>query len=505
MNKLLTRIAILAAGAGLAVAVGVASSKGSAKVAKAAEATDVLTYQLYTDTSSSSYSDWSNKTLVDGSGAVYAGNSASDKNSIQLRSNNNNSGVVVTESVGKVKSISFVFHADTAAARTVDVYARNTAYTSATELYGEDKGEKVYTAAMANETNSYTFEGDYEYFGFRSTSGALYLTSVTVVWEVVEKSPLASIAVTTQPAKVAYVEEEVFNKAGMVVTATYEDGSTKDVTNSVTLSGDGEPLAVGTDNVTITYIERGVTKIITLPITVSVNANKHVYKAVSAPEAGSFVIAYTLVSETEGTATYAALPELTNGKLNYRKVSVDAEGNVVTGNAAYVWTVAAVTVGEATYYTIYNANQEKYLSSGQNDSNAIALADAIDEEKKTEYWNIENKTVTTAAGDVTQLVIEAPFKTYIKDGETKLSDARYVSYNPGYGFACYKANSSAAKLVNLCKDNGVAPSSDPEPTPTPEPEPEKKGCRGEIVTTSIILSTLALAGVTLLGLKKKRD
>ena len=78
---------------------------------------------------------------------------------------------------------------------------------------------------------------------------------------------------------------------------------------------------------------------------------------------------------------------------------------------------------------------------------------------------------------------------------------RYIksatSFNPGF--------SSTAKLVNLCKDNGVAPSSDPEPTPTPEPEPEKKGCRGEIVTTSIILSTLALAGVTLLSIKKRKE
>ena len=47
-----------------------------------------------------------------------------------------------------------------------------------------------------------------------------------------------------------------------------------------------------------------------------------------------------------------------------------------------------------------------------------------------------------------------------------------------------------------------------EPTPEPEPEPEptpSKGCRGEVVTTSIILSTLALTGVCLLLLKKRKE
>ena len=43
----------------------------------------------------------------------------------------------------------------------------------------------------------------------------------------------------------------------------------------------------------------------------------------------------------------------------------------------------------------------------------------------------------------------------------------------------------------------------PEP-PTPEPEP-KKGCGGEILTTSIVIPALALVGVALILLKKKKE
>ena len=41
--------------------------------------------------------------------------------------------------------------------------------------------------------------------------------------------------------------------------------------------------------------------------------------------------------------------------------------------------------------------------------------------------------------------------------------------------------------------------------PAPEPTPAKKGCGGEVIATSVILSALSLAGVALLLIKKRKE
>lgn len=80
-------------------------------------------------------------------------------------------------------------------------------------------------------------------------------------------SSLASIAITTAPTKTSYTTGESFNPAGMVVTATYEDGSTKVVTGyTYTPSGS---LTNQNTTITISYTEHGVTKTKTQAITVT--------------------------------------------------------------------------------------------------------------------------------------------------------------------------------------------------------------------------------------------
>jgi hypothetical protein len=76
---------------------------------------------------------------------------------------------------------------------------------------------------------------------------------------------LASIAITTAPTKTSYTAGQAFAPAGMVVTATYSDSSTAVVTNytysPATIAASG--------NVTITYVENGVTKTATQAVTVA--------------------------------------------------------------------------------------------------------------------------------------------------------------------------------------------------------------------------------------------
>lgn len=145
--------------------------------------TDVLTTSTFG--SPSSYTTWSGKKATGGSDAVYMGNSTTNNSSnIQIRSTSP-SGIMTTTSGGKVKSVTVVWASNTATGRTLDIYGKNSAYTAAADLYSSSSatvGTKLGSIVCGTST-SLTINGDYEYIGMRSNSGAMYLTSITVVWE----------------------------------------------------------------------------------------------------------------------------------------------------------------------------------------------------------------------------------------------------------------------------------------------------------------------------------
>ena len=144
-----------------------------------ADVTDVLNQSLIGITGSR-YEDFTGKTS--NSDAVYAGNCAGGNSSIQLRSTNNNSGIVTTTSGGKVKSITVVWNSATTDGRTLNVYGKNSAYTDATDLY-DSSTQGTLLGTIVKGTSTYiTITGDYDYIGFRSASGAMYITSVSIVW-----------------------------------------------------------------------------------------------------------------------------------------------------------------------------------------------------------------------------------------------------------------------------------------------------------------------------------
>lgn len=144
-----------------------------------AEVTDVLT-RATTGVTGTSYSAWSNKTVT--SSAVYAGQSAGGNESIQLRSNNSNSGIVTTSTGGKITKITVDWNSNTDNARTLDIYGKNSAYSTPSDLYDNStKGTKLGSIKKENG-NELTITGDYTYVGVRSNSGALYMNSISFTW-----------------------------------------------------------------------------------------------------------------------------------------------------------------------------------------------------------------------------------------------------------------------------------------------------------------------------------
>ena len=116
------------------------------------------------------------------SNAQYTAQCAGSNSSIQLRSNNSNSGIVSTVSGGLVKRVEIEWNDATSAERTLNIYGSNTPYTNPTDLYDTNKdGDKLGTIVKGTSTHLEISE-DYRYIGLRSASGAMYLAKVTITW-----------------------------------------------------------------------------------------------------------------------------------------------------------------------------------------------------------------------------------------------------------------------------------------------------------------------------------
>lgn len=136
---------------------------------------------------------------------------------------------------------------------------------------------------------------------------------------------LESIAITTPPENITYLPGEVFDPAGMVVTASYSNGATLTATGW-TYSPSGA-LPEGTSEVKIIYTEAGVTKTAVQAITV---------------ERGTIS-----VPTVSGSLTYngqAQSPTLTGYDADKMVLSGDTSGTnagsytaVVTPTAQYKW------------------------------------------------------------------------------------------------------------------------------------------------------------------------
>ena len=136
---------------------------------------DVLTTEI-TGTNSS-YTSWSGATAS--SDAVYAGQSMKNSNdAIQIR-NQNPSGIVSTTSGGVLSKVTVSWDSGTANGRTLNIYGKNTSYSSSADLYNNNsKGTLLGTIAKGTSTEL-TISGTYEYIGLLA-SYPMYLSSITI-------------------------------------------------------------------------------------------------------------------------------------------------------------------------------------------------------------------------------------------------------------------------------------------------------------------------------------
>lgn len=137
--------------------------------------------KAFTGVSGTNYSSWSNKAAPK-STAIYAGNSAGGNSSIQLRSSNNNSGIVSTSSGGTLTKVAVTWNSNTQSGRTLNIYGKNTAYSQATDLYDSNSQGTLLGTIVKGTSTELIVTGSYTFVGIRSADSAMYLTSVTFTY-----------------------------------------------------------------------------------------------------------------------------------------------------------------------------------------------------------------------------------------------------------------------------------------------------------------------------------
>lgn len=226
-------------------------------------------------------------------------------------------------------------------------------------------------------------------------------------YEDVVSSPLTSIAVTGTYPTSFYVNDE-FSHEGAVVTATYEDASTKDVSASATFSAP-DMTSTGTKTVTVSYTEGEVTEKTTYDITVNAR-----------PALTSIALSgtYTTIFEQGSTFNHdGVVVTATYADNSTKDVTVDATFSTpdMTTLGTQPVTVS-YTENEITKSTSYDITVNEYVQPAEITLTiSQSLFPGVTFNSTTNQTTQE--TISTTFDNVTMTIKKGTSGTYVKDGE----------------------------------------------------------------------------------------
>lgn len=345
--------------------------------------TDVLNREFTGVANNAGYNDWSGK--KSNSDAVYAGNSAGANNSIQLRTDKNNSGIVTTKSGGNVKEIVLTFQESTGGSRSVEIYGKSSAYLSPTELYADNtKGTLLGEIARSTDPITLTVNGDYQYIGLRSKTGALYLSEIKIEWE---KVIVAKPEITFDPA------------------APYQGDN---VTCSISCATEGASILYSTDGENYSnYPDGGFT----------LTENTTVYAKAKLGEDVSDVVDKS-ITFAPTVANIAELTALGNGKVF--RMTGSATVVYTHGNFVYIKDESGSTL----LYDVTNGNPE--VAAGNTISNlkgVVSIYNGLFEVGKPASYTVEQTSVSVdPVVMAVDAISSANVNQYVKLEGVSLSD-----------------------------------------------------------------------------------
>jgi len=214
---------------------------------------------------------------------------------------------------------------------------------------------------------------------------------------------LTGIAVTTPPTKTVYAIGEEFDPAGMVVTASYDDGSSREVPHADLAITGFDSASAGTRTVTVTYRERTATTTVTVneptatleSIAVTTPPTRTAYVVGEEFDPAGMVVtatfdngstqavtgyawsptAFAEVGSAVVTVTYQELTATTPVTVSAPTITITTQPEATTtvfhGNINEILTVAASVTGGGT------VGFQWFEAEGNSNADGTAIADAI--------------------------------------------------------------------------------------------------------------------------------
>lgn len=157
-------------------------------------------------------------------GLTYTANMAGDHNSIQLRSKNSDSGIVVSANKYGLlaQAATIKWNSNTSSTRTLSFYGQQNAFTDASELYDTEAAKLGEKCIDDGAEQTLSFSTEFHYIGLRSKSGAQYIDEIELVWTLPEPkvyinqvdapSYIETLPVTLEFATVEEEETKVYYK-----------------------------------------------------------------------------------------------------------------------------------------------------------------------------------------------------------------------------------------------------------------------------------------------------
>lgn len=358
-------------------------------------ATDELTATTLNITSS--YNKFATQTLSSGAsydGAAYVG-TGKNYNGIQIKTDQIKksfyTGIITSASGGTIKSITINFNSNNSNA--LGIYGKNTAYTTADDLFGSAAGELIKSVPNSKTAVTITPDKAYKFIGFKSNKGTIYIDKITIVWEKAATTPTTTTTFGAYSGKTfTFTNGKLEGFTTPTATATKSDDNTN-LSNLIEYaSSDADIVAVDSKTGELTFTNTKFGKAIitaTLPKTdtyqtstdsyVVVNKDNHIATSLSfngtdvtltegKTDAGTDFTGYTATeaSNIAGTITYAASGDAV--------ATVDPTTGTVTINAAVYGTTTITATFTPADPTQYSGSTAKYQITNKK---AVDLSEII--------------------------------------------------------------------------------------------------------------------------------
>ena len=245
---------------------------------------------------------------------------------------------------------------------------------------------------------------------------------------------LTKIEITAQPTKKVYEYGDSFQSTGMVVKATYSDGATANVTGyscSPTLLS-----TVGTQTITVSYTENGVTKTATTSVTVN-------RKTISAVPSQSGTLTYTGSSQSPSWSNYSTTQLTIGGTTS--GTNAGSYTATFTPKSNYRW-ADGTTTAKSVSWSIGKAAGSLSISP------TSMTLDTTTKSKTITVTRSGNGTISAVSGNTAAATVSVSGNTVTVTGKANGSATITISVAAGTNYTA-PANKTCAVTVSFLKDN----------------------------------------------------